>query len=887
MRSLHIKADLPKYVRMGALIILALTLLGMGIGYFMARSEPEFRMKGFPTKLSKEVVASVDGYERKEVEGEVVKYYIKADRAVTFSDDHQEMDNIFLQVFDKAGTGFDTITAQKAVYLPTENQNFKVYLTGDVNIITRDDLNVKTTELVYDKSDESATAEAKVDFKRQNVSGNSIGAVVMVAKKTIELKREVKIETKPDEKSQADFTTANIEAGRAFYEQIENKILLEGGLNVKINGSREEPKRTTDIRAQRAMVYLSQPAGEAENQPAAEPAPAVTAGTSPGDFKRIELFEQIEIETKDKPEQMPTRIWSGYANYEKDADRFELKNMARIVTVEDDTPTNISAMDAIYERTNGKVVLNTNAEISQGGDLVRGDQINADLYPNRKLKTSVVNGNGYLRQMTPERQTEVMGPTLVAVFAEDQKLTRAESNGASTVVMVPSDTAEYSRATVAVQQSINVDFKDAGRIDKIQTQGRTTLNLDAPPNTPDAAGRRLTADTVKTFFDNDGKFLRRADAEGNAVLVVEPVTAAPEHYKTTIEAPRFECVFFETGNNARECVAATKTKTVRVPTVAREGRGDQILTAERLTALFNERSRDVESLKAAGSAKFSELDRNSTANEFLFTSGDGIVKLRGGEPTAWDSAARARAREIDWDTRNQKSYFRGGVSTTYYSQKKTGGAAPFGASEKPVFLTSNTAVFDHLAETGTYNGNARAWQENNYVRAEKIIIEQKKGFFTAEGSVQSLLYNAKRREKDREIQVPAYASSRTMNYSRETNALRYEGDVDIRQENDRITGGVANIYLGKDGEVERSDVEKNVVITQPNRIARGDSALYFAADDKMVLRGNPAKVDDAVQGSSQGGEITMFMRENRVIGEGKSTGNPAGRVRSVYKVKNN
>lgn len=887
LRSLHIRAELPRYIRAGAVIVLAVTIAVIAIGYFMARSEPEFRMKGFPTELSKEVVASVNGYERKEVVNNVVKYYIKADRAVTFSDDHQEMDNVFLQVFAPDGEASDTITAKKAIYLPTENQNFKVYVSGDVNIVTRDSLSVKTTELVYDKSDESATIEDKLDFQRQNVSGNAVGAVVMVAKKTLEIRRDVKIETKADPSAPSDFTTANIESGKAFYEQAENKIRLEDGLRVKIRGGGESPKRITDVRALKATVYLAETPAEGVTQPGTAPGQETALIETPGDFKRIELFEQIEIETRETPEQTPTRIWAGYANYEKDADRFDLKNSSRIVTVEDETQTDISAMDMVYERTKGKVFLNVNSEISQGSDLVKGDQINADLYPTRRLKSAVVTGNGYLRQLTPERQTEISGPTLFATFAEDQKLTRAESTGASTVIMIPSNTGEYSRASVSVQNSIGVDFKTAGRIEKIQTQGRTTLNLDAPPNTPDAANRRLTADTVRTYFDNEGRFLRRAEAVGNAELVADPVTAGPEHYKTTVNAPRFDCVFYETGNNARECIAASKTKTVRVRTVAREGRGNQIITADKLTAGFNERTRDVETLNAAGSAKFTELDRNSVANEFTFTAADSVVRLRGGEPTAWDSAARIRAREIDWDTRNQKSDYRGGVSTTYYSQQKTGGAAPFGTTEKPVYLTSNTATVDHRTETGTFEGNARAWQENNYVRAEKIVIEQSKGLFSAEGSVQSMLYNARRREKDRDVQVPVYASSGRMNYNREANTLRYEGDVDIRQENDRITGGIANIYLDNSGEVSRTDVEKSVVITQPNRIARGDSAQYFAADERMVLKGNPAKVDDATQGSSQGGEITMFLRENRVIGEGKSNKNPAGRVRSVYKVKNN
>jgi hypothetical protein len=38
-------------------------------------------MKGFPTSLSKDIIAQVNGYERREMEGDRVKYYIKADKA--------------------------------------------------------------------------------------------------------------------------------------------------------------------------------------------------------------------------------------------------------------------------------------------------------------------------------------------------------------------------------------------------------------------------------------------------------------------------------------------------------------------------------------------------------------------------------------------------------------------------------------------------------------------------------------------------------------------------------------------------------------------------------------------------------------------------------------
>ena len=126
-----------------------------------------------------------------------------------------------------------------------------------------------------------------------------------------------------------------------------------------------------------------------------------------------------------------------------------------------------------------------------------------------------------------------------------------------------------------------------------------------------------------------------------------------------------------------------------------------------------------------------------------------------------------------------------------------------------------------------------------------------------------------------------------MTYNRDTRLVRYETDVDIRQGTDRIVGSSANIYLDEKSELSRSDIEGNVVITQPNRRAAGDFAQYIAADESVSLRGNPARVDDPENGSSSGAQMTLYLRNNRVTSEGKSKQNTAGRIRSVYKVKSN
>ena len=88
-------------------------------------------MKNFPATLSEDVVAEVNNYERRETENGVLKYYLKADNARTFTDNHQELENVFLQVFDETGETHDTITAEKAVYIPAENKNFNAYFAGN------------------------------------------------------------------------------------------------------------------------------------------------------------------------------------------------------------------------------------------------------------------------------------------------------------------------------------------------------------------------------------------------------------------------------------------------------------------------------------------------------------------------------------------------------------------------------------------------------------------------------------------------------------------------------------------------------------------------------------------------------------------------------------
>lgn len=860
-----LRAKLPKYFRFAAAGLLVVTVIGVVASFIYFGRQPEFRMKGFPTTLSEDVIATVSGYERREVTDNVLQYYIKADKATTFSDNHQELENVYLEVYHGEGEErtADKITAQKAVYIPEENNNFRAFFAGDVNIRTADELDVRTDQVTYTRDNETATAEEYVEFSRFNVKGSSYGATVNSAERTVELLRDVVIETTGDPANgDSDISTAKINAAYAKYDNANELIDLTGDFTANIVSR----TRTTDVSARSAKVFLT----AAEN-------------TKSRDVSKLEMFENVRIDVREA-DGKPTNITSNYAMYDKASDTFDLKDNVKIVTIEDDQPTAITAAKAKYQRTIGLVDLNGDSQIEQGKSLLKGDTIDAQLDNASKLRSATINGNGYLKQSADDKTTEVTSPQLAASFDADQFITSAVAKGSSTVTMTPLKAAEYSKITLTAPNAIELAFKPKGIVSTLKTDGRTTLNFTAPNNSANASNKKVTADSIRSVFSDDGSTLKNVEAVGNAELVATPVAATASSYVTTVNAPRFECDFFPTGNNVKNCIAATKTKTVRVPSVPSAFRGTQTLTSDTLTAAFDKTSGDVSELNAKGNSKFVERDRNAISDNMTFLASDEIVRLRDGEPTAWDSTARVKAIEIDWDTKNDRSAMRQNVSTTYYSQKATGGSTPFAESGKPVFITADQAEFDHKTEVGVYRGSARAWQENNYVRGDEFVIDQKNGTFRSSGNTQSLLYDAKKTVNGRQTTVPVYASADQLNYDRGKNLLHYQNNVDIRQGTDRITSNAADVFISDKNEVAQTIAEGNVVIVQPKRRATGTYAKYDAQAESVVIRGNPATVEDAESGSSQGGQLTVFLKDNRVIGENPEQKNASGRTRSVYKV---
>src|SRR5207245_3942296 len=114
-------------------------------------------------------------------------------------------------------------------------------------------------------------------------------------------------------------------------------------------------------------------------------------------------------------------------------------------------------------------------------------------------------------------------PELNVVFSDSRELRNANAIGQSTAEIVPNNDKDYSQVAVSAGHGIGILFKGEGLIDAIRTDGRTTIQLNAQNGEPDSANKRVTADTVKTTFNPNGKDISRAEAVGNAELYIEPL----------------------------------------------------------------------------------------------------------------------------------------------------------------------------------------------------------------------------------------------------------------------------------------------------------------------------------------------------------------------------
>src|SRR5262245_33155726 len=547
-------------------------------------------------------------------------------------------------------------------------------------------------------------------------------------------------------------------------------------------------------------------------------------------------------------------------------------------------PVHITGQTALLEKKEHRITFEGSVLVTQKTVEMRSDKMIGYLDSSDHIQKIEARGSSAFKEAD---QAEVQSPDMDFFFAEEQRLDHAVATGGVYAKSLGPEPLREARSDAA-----DITFKQnsAGlnAADRIKAEGHAVLHVHAPAaeaaNQKNPADREIKGDVITMAFFDDGKTLKSAEAAGNAMLVVTPVRAIRGADKKTIQAPEMPAVFFDEGNRIRTYDAAGGVR-VELDSMIDGAHPPRITTSKSLRATFLPDSQDIDKAVQEGDFKYSEGDRNGKAERAVYDGGRELLNLRGGRPMGWCSKSRLQADEIDYDRDKDEMHARGDVRTTHFNREATAGSTPFNKKSKsPTYMTAERMDERGDDSVAIYTGSARGWQDDNFVKADRIELYRDENRMVAIGHVESALYTIERETSPgkREI-VPAFASAERMTYSDEQRLVHYEGHVKSRQGTDRIEADRVDTFLKEDtSEVDYLIANGSVDLTQPGRHGVGDKLTYTSNDGRAVLVGKNARVDDEEKGSVIGSELTFYNGDDKISVDNQRG---TGRVRSIHRME--
>lgn len=795
-------------------------------------------------KLQGKVVAVFSNTHYSHEVGGQVRFNITAGTDRTYQDGTHELEQVKLESYGSAGERHDVVTCDRAkVSDPADLSKLDAEFISNVVVQTSEGLTLKTSYLHYDQAKNTVDTKEPVEFEGRNYAGRATGMIIEAPTERASLLKDVDVTIKPESEAVRVAKATDIAAaGQQRDETPEERI------------ARKARKRARKQQRRRAAESIAQ-------APAPEPAPAQRKA----DAKQRKEQRRRAGEALAQPPSPETSAVQRKA----DANQPAVKK-----------PTRIRSVSALLEKKEHRVTFEGHAIVTQEADELRADRMVSYADASNHLERIEARGSAYLKQA---EKGEIKSPDMDFFFGETHQLARAVAlHGASTRSLGPEPLREASADT------IEGTFSQGGpsnAVEMITAQGNAVMKIHAPPpasNDANPAARELTADTVTMQFFPDGKNIKHAEAAGKAVMTVTPVRAERRTDKKTIRSPRMDALFFEQGNRVKT-FNATDGVRVEIEATVPEGHPLRATTSKSARADFLEDSQDIERVSQEGNFKYNEGDQNAVAERAVYDGQKEILNLRGKRPMVWDAKSRTQADEIDYDRQRDETHARGDVRTTYYSRETTNGSTPFKNTKSPIFVTAERADAQNKEGIAVYTINARGWQDDNFIKADRIELYQDDKRMVATGNVESALYQTKQETSPgkREV-VPGFATAERMTYSDTERKIHYEGRVKARQGTDRIEGSSVDVYLMQEtNEVDHLNADGNVVLTQPGRRGVGDKLAYTSEDGRAVLTGKSARVDDVEKGATMGSQLTFYSRDDRISVENQQG---TGRVRSTHRL---
>jgi lipopolysaccharide export system protein LptA len=199
---------------------------------------------------------------------------------------------------------------------------------------------------------------------------------------------------------------------------------------------------------------------------------------------------------------------------------------------------------------------------------------------------------------------------------------------------------------------------------------------------------------------------------------------------------------------------------------------------------------------------------------------------------------------------------------------------------EPVNVQSNRLDYDAAKSVATYDGNARLWQEDTEIRADKIVIEDKTGNLRATSKVVTSMKLSQAGDKTPKAAKkpdaePTNTTADELLYEDSKHRATYTGNAHMSGPSGDVTADKIELHLAEQGgELERAEADGNVVSRQEARRAYGKHLTYLAKDDTYTMTGSPVKIFDQTPTNcriTEGATLSFHRTGNTTIASGNDT----------------
>jgi lipopolysaccharide export system protein LptA len=418
-------------------------------------------------------------------------------------------------------------------------------------------------------------------------------------------------------------------------------------------------------------------------------------------------------------------------------------------------------------------------------------------------------------------------------------------------------------------RDINLDYAEDGRTLQVATlAGQSLIRMAS-----DGAGadQQLSGEFINIELGVDGAV--KSLASRDAVTVTLP--AVQEAPSRTIRAQQL------TGQGApgQGLTAMRFEDNVVFAEAAGRDRGARTARSRTLDLRLNPSSGALDEARFAGGVRFEDGALVAQSGVALYRLGGNGLDLREksgtADPFVNDDTIRVDAEAIDLTLAPRRMVAKGKVRSVLQPSKPKKGAPAakrpglLGDAD-PVNVVAGELTYDEDTHRGLYQGQARLWQGDTVIQAERINLDESKGDLTAEGNVVTTLALASNNPPATPAVRPAPTILRgaTFTYRDDTRKAVYDDKAQMNGTEGNLRADHIELSLAAaENRLERLDARGAVDVALDKRRASGATLVYRPADERYEISGAPGRFVDECNDSS-GKTLTFFKSSDRVIIDG-------------------